>query len=168
MKKPRITAERARELLRYDPETGAFTWRVSVGGRGAKNGNGKFKPGDPAGCDDGDGYLVIRLDGRLYRANRLAWLIATGEWPEGIVDHRDGARGDNRWDNLRDTTSTTNNQNRDALGVEFDKRSGRFNARIRAEGTRHSLGGYGTEHEAHSAYLAAKQVMHPGFVARIA
>jgi HNH endonuclease len=48
-----------------------------------------------------DGYRYVEIDGELYRADRVAWLYVTGEWPEGEVEHINGDRGDNRWENLR-------------------------------------------------------------------
>lgn len=171
MSAPLITVDRLRELLCYDPDTGAFVWRVSVGGRGAKNGKGKFKPGAPAGTQDGDGYLVIRVDGRLYRAHRLAWLYMTGRFPDGDIDHRMGLRADNRWSELREKTRSENLQNRlvsrsaaGLLGAHFDARSGRFEASIQAGGKRHRLGMFKTAEEAHRIYMEAKLRLHPGFV----
>jgi hypothetical protein len=165
-----ISATRLRELLRYDPDTGLFTWRVSVGGRGAKAGNGKFKPGQEAGCLDGDGYRVIRLDGRLYRAHRLAWLYMTGEWPALEVDHKYGARSDNRWIMLAEKSSGGNHQNRVCssgstgfLGAHLDSRSGKFASSIAADGKRWRLGLFDTPQEAHAAYLTAKLALHPAF-----
>ena len=38
--------------------------------------------------------------GELYRAERVAWLLQTGEWPEGEIEHINGDHGDNRWANL--------------------------------------------------------------------
>jgi hypothetical protein len=70
-----ITAERLRELLHYNPETGIFTWRVKR--------RGPVKAGDVAGRIHADyGYVIIGLDGREYRANRLAFLCMEGKFPE--------------------------------------------------------------------------------------
>ncbi len=49
-----ITAERLRQLLSYDPESGLFVWRV---------GRGKAKPGSVAGTVNDDGYIIIGIDG---------------------------------------------------------------------------------------------------------
>src|ERR1700730_7127495 len=51
----RLTAETLRELLRYAPETGVFTWLVARGNRMA---------GASAGSSHADNYLRIRIMGR--------------------------------------------------------------------------------------------------------
>jgi hypothetical protein len=58
-----LTYERLRELLHYDPETGIFTWKV---------GRQKVKKNSEAGHFNHDGYKLICIDGRRYRAHRLA------------------------------------------------------------------------------------------------
>lgn len=153
-----LTADRARELLTYDPETGVFAWRVSRPGAAS---------GTVAGTRTGQGYIQLSIDGKRYRANRVAWLMTTGEWPEGVVDHRDGDRSNNRWANLRDTTQTVNAQNRrrsrGSLGLLGVTRSrGRFQAQIKAEGRHLHLGRFDTAEEAQEAYLAAKRLLHDG------
>lgn len=47
-----LTLERAREALRYDPETGVLTWAISRPGQ---------RIGALAECRK-DGYLVVRLE----------------------------------------------------------------------------------------------------------
>jgi hypothetical protein len=79
--KPELTAERLRELLTYDPETGLFVWRV--------NRRGNPRAGDVAGSYDGQGYLRKSIDDRDYRAHSLAWLHTKGEWPPIGIDHID-------------------------------------------------------------------------------
>ncbi|UVK55105.1 HNH endonuclease [Mesorhizobium sp. AR02] len=99
---PALTAERARELLIYDPETGALRWRVPRG----------VASGALAGTRTADGYTQVEIDYRLYRAHRVIWLMMTGKWPKHLVDHRNGMRADNRWKNLREATPLQNARNR--------------------------------------------------------
>jgi len=100
------TAQRVRFLLHYNPETGVFTRRVPV------RAQPKAQAGDVAGYRNPQGYIKIRIDGIQFMASRLAWLYQTGTWPLAIVDHRDGNRSNDAWDNLRLATRTQNNCNR--------------------------------------------------------
>lgn len=65
-----ITQERLKELLTYDPATGEFRWIVS---------RGPNRAGNSAGCIDKAGYRIIEIDGKAYRAARLAFLYMTGD-----------------------------------------------------------------------------------------
>ncbi len=102
-KTAKLTAARAREVLTYDRATGLLTWKVNRPGCVA---------GAVAGTITGDGYVQIEVDFVLYRAHRIAWLIETGEWPRGQIDHINRRRADNRWENLRDATPLENARNR--------------------------------------------------------
>jgi hypothetical protein len=72
-----LTAERLREALSYNPDTGAWTWLVPTGRRVR------------AGRIDCQGGWRIGLDGRYYTGSRLAFLYMTGKWPAHLVDHID-------------------------------------------------------------------------------
>lgn len=102
------------------------------------------------------------VDGLSCRANRLAFVLMTGAWPVGLVDHKNGDTLDNRWKNLRDTTYAVNSQNRrrDILRGT-DVRGGKFRARIRVGGKLIHLGTFATEDSARSAYVEAKARLHP-------
>lgn len=97
-----LTQERLQEVLSYDSETGVFRWKVRTSNR--------VKVGDKAGAKF-DGYLVIRVDGILHLAHRLAWFYHYGVWPSDVLDHKNRVRDDNRIDNLRDVTRQVNCQN---------------------------------------------------------
>lgn len=155
-----ITQERLKEVLYYNEETGVFTWQKKI----AK----KIIVGQVAGCDRGDGYIVIRIYGHMYFAHRLAWLYMTGEWPT-IIDHKRGLS--NRWKNLRDVTTTINMQNRvlankgstsGLLGAH--KKRNKFASAIRVNGRNIKLGVFNTAQEAHESYMKAKKELHQGFV----
>ncbi|PNE10603.1 MAG: HNH endonuclease [Beijerinckiaceae bacterium] len=99
-----ITAERLRELLHYEPQTGEFTRRVAMSGRGAS-------VGDIAGKVTKKGYREISVGGSRHKAHRLAWLYMTGEWPKDQIDHVNLNKGDNRWCNLREADNSKNRAN---------------------------------------------------------
>lgn len=153
-----LTAERLRELLNYDPETGVFTWRVRP--------VNSVHVGDIAGNDDGNGYLRMKISYASHSMHRLAWLYAYGVWPDGEIDHINGIRSDNRLVNLRVVSRTGNVQNRHKtwgksgfMGVYAN--FGKWRAAIQVNGKLISLGNFDTPEEASAAYLAAKRIHHP-------
>lgn len=106
--------DRVRELLHYNPETGKFTWIVSLSNRA--------KPGSNAGSPNNKGYIEIKIDGAAYKAHRLAWLYVYGEDPgEQEIDHKDLHKGNNRISNLRLATRKQNNEN---IGTPRNNTSG--------------------------------------------
>lgn len=160
----RITAQRLRELLSYDQDTGLFT-RLSHG-RGRRPAEGR-----PAGCKTDRGYIHIHVSGRIYKAHRLAWLYVNSEWPDGDIDHIDGDKTNNRINNLRSVSTSVNMQNqrsaqkRNASGfLGVTVHGGRFEASIKLNGKNIYLGSYATPELAHDAYLAKKREIHPGCV----
>jgi len=160
----KLTAARAREVLTYDPDTGIFVHRLSRRG---------VKVGARAGSVSKKGYRYISIDGKLYRAPRLAWLIVTGEWPAREIDHENNDRSDERFENLRPATRAQQNQNRkpkaacSLKGVSWHKHSKKWVARIGVGRRRIALGNYKTAEEAHQAYADAAIRMFGEF-ARVA
>ena len=55
---------------------------------------------------------MITVDGKRYRAHRLAWLYVYGAWPLGRLDHEDTDRQNNRIKNLRPASNAENLHNR--------------------------------------------------------
>jgi len=99
-----LTAEKLKELLNYDPETGLFIRVVFICNRARK--------GDIAGSiDKRAGYRCIVINGKRYQAHRLAWLYVHGRWPESQLDHINRNAGDNRITNLREVSNQENHHN---------------------------------------------------------
>ena len=90
--KSQLPVERLKETVKYDRETGFFHWVEARRG---------LLIGDRAGCTSPEGYVVIRIDGTLYQAHRLAWLYVTEEDPKTGIDHINGNPSDNSFVNLR-------------------------------------------------------------------
>jgi len=103
-----MDSDYVRKRLDYNPETGVFIWKPKPGD---KWWNANFA-GEIAGTINNQGYRQIMIDGKQYMAARLAWLITHGEWPQNEIDHINRVRTDDRMVNLRDVTSTENNNNR--------------------------------------------------------
>lgn len=159
-----LTAERLREVLRYEPETGDFFWLIAPYRR-------TDLLGKKAGCQ-GARYWMIRFDDRLYLAHRLAWLWMHGDWPpqDLEIDHADGTN-DNRWANLRLATHTQNMANvktrKDSgtglKGVNYCKQTGKWAARLQVEGVHVWLGRHATKEEAKRIWNEAAARIHGEF-----
>lgn len=103
MGRPEMTQDELQKLLNYDPYSGVFTWKQYRNQLALKGGiAGNIRP---------DGYIQIKVKGKLYLAHRLAWLYVTGKWPSMDIDHIDGGRRNNRFSNLREATRSENKHN---------------------------------------------------------
>lgn len=150
-----LTAERARQVIAYDPETGILT-RISGSSRA-----GRFI-GKPVGSVRKDGYLEFSIDGKTYLAHRVAWLLAHGDWPT-LLDHRNRDRADNRLANLRLASEHENGINHGisasntsgVTGVFWDRTKRRWKSYIRAYGVSQH-GSHKTFEEAVAARRAAE------------
>ncbi len=151
-----LTIERAREVLAYDPETGVLTWKVSLAPRGPV--------GAVAGYSDPRhrGRIHLRVDGKLYLAHRIIWLLVYGQWPVVVLDHIDGDPSNNRLSNIRAATAQQNSFNQRKTrgtsrckGVSWDRDRGLWFSKISRGGKQYPLGRFQSEEEAHAAYCEA-------------
>ena len=156
-----LAAERLRDLLSYDPDTGHFRWKVSNSNR--------CKVGDIAGFKETEGRIQIRIDNKTYRAHRLAWLHTYGRWPQHQIDHINHDQSDNRLSNLREATNQENSRNMrkknssGLRGAQWSPRVGRWKSEIRTNSGKKFLGWFKTKEEAHSAYVKAALLHHGEF-----
>jgi len=160
IRKHGLTLERVRELLEYNEETGDIIWRIRVTST------------VPAGAIAGglnNGYISISIDNISYYAHHIAWFLKTGKPPSGRIDHRNGKKNDNRWNNLREATHSQNKMN---MPERCDNRSGfkgvtvsgkKFKAQICADGVIYYLGRFDTPEQASDAYKKKSLEIHGDF-----
>ena len=128
-----ITQDLLRELFDYVPETGQLFRKIT-------NKKGRGVKGDSVGSLTENGYLRTSINRQRHQVHRIIWCWVTGEWPEKgmVIDHINGNRSDNRWNNLRLCTAKQNAFNRKKArnsrtgftGVYKDRRTGRFFVKI--------------------------------------
>lgn len=154
-----LTAELLREMLSYDPETGVLTWKYQV----SRN----IKPGQVAGCINQYGYRKVAIKRKTLLVHRVIWAIVHGEFPNGLIDHINRNRLDNRISNLRIANDAQNAANksqspgaRNIRGVTRLK-SGKFQAAI--GGDRKYLGVFDTAEDAKEFYELASVMMFGEF-----
>lgn len=145
-----MTQELLKEILHYNQDTGAFTWKTHV-----NNNNGHKN--SLAGRINDAGYLLITYKRKTYRAHRLAWLYVYGEMPTYEIDHINHIRDDNRIANLRQATRLDQTKN---MSMRSDNKTGvtgvihrpdrnkQWQVRITVNKNRITVGSYDTKNEA--------------------
>jgi hypothetical protein len=139
-------------LVRYEPETGHF---ASIAPRGG------IRTGKPLGnVDVTTGYRRLCIRRRRYFAHRLAFFYMTGRWPVFYIDHKNQFTDDNRWENLREATSSQNQANRrkpgsGLKGASWNRFRNKWKSSIKIKNRNHFLGHFLDEQSAHEAYVRA-------------
>ncbi len=154
-----LTQARLKELLSYDAETGLFVW---------KKRGGKCVPGAVICGKDKDGYIRVQLDGKFYQVHRLAFLYMNGALPDGLVDHENLRKSDNRFSNLRVVNHSQNNQNKPLTsanksgfkGVHWHAVAGKWKSAIKVNKKSIHLGLFVNKEDASAAYLRAAAIHH--------
>lgn len=150
-----LTLKKLKSVLSYDPLTGVFRWKIKPRQRACSEIAGGVNP---------DGYRMICVSQRIYRAHRLAWFYMTGRWPKGEVDHINGTKDDNRIANLRIADKQENQANSKRRSTNttgfkgicvLQGRDKKYCARITVNYKVIWLGNFYTAEEAHAAYFAA-------------
>jgi len=99
------------EALRFDDESGRLFWRhrpVShFKSLGAARSWNKRNAGVEAFTRKSHGYKCGKIGGVYFFAHRVIWKMVTGEDP-AIVDHINGQRDDNRFQNLNSGSQSEN------------------------------------------------------------
>ncbi|TCK87352.1 HNH endonuclease [Paraburkholderia sp. BL9I2N2] len=138
-----LTQSELKEIVHYDPDTGAFTWVKSSGNRRAGS-----RAGSINGTAEGKKYRRVSINKTLYLEHRLAIFWMTGEWPTEQVDHENRIEWDNRWLNIRPAIPEENMCNRRLFsnnksgikGVHWSKQQKKWAAQINVRGKQRLLG----------------------------
>lgn len=155
-----LTHEIVCRLIRYNEKTGRLFWNerkpedfVENNKRSkdwiCNNWNAKFAHRE-AFTTNSNGYREGYILGRKYKAHILIWFIKTGAWPTEQIDHKDGMRDNNIFENLVEVDNKNNSKNKGRNvnnksgfgGVHFDKRTKRWGATIMVDGRTINLGRY--------------------------
>lgn len=145
------------ELFQYDKNSGQIFWRKSRPGATA---------GKEAGSITAQGYRQICTGGRAYQSHRIAVLLVTGKWPEGEVDHLNGNRSDNRWENLRVVSRTQNMRNKSFRTVTKSGHAGiyrqnnKWRVKVGAGAGQIHIGYFDKIEDAIAARLAAEKALN--------
>ena len=157
-----LTQDELKNKFHYDPDTGIFTYKKSYF---------KSKIGKVAGEKCGNGYILLRINNKIYPAHRLAWLYMYGSEPLELIDHVNRIRNDNRIVNLREASKAENGYNRKIgnnstsgiKGISWCRIHNRWVARVSANGIRKCIGYFKTINDAENAIIDARKKYHGEF-----
>ncbi|MCT8345431.1 MULTISPECIES: HNH endonuclease [Photorhabdus] len=146
-----LTQRKLKELLDYNPDTGVFTWLDNTR-KGIRH--------DRVAGSQSHGYITIAIDGKHYRAHRLAWLYVYGQWPVNMIDHINRVKSDNRIANLREATNEENQRNVEVgkknksgfKGVFWEPSRQKWKARTQMNKKKYTLGRFDRIEDAVAAY----------------
>lgn len=165
--KKSFTKEYLSQCIVYGKRTGTITWlfrpRSHFTSISSFNTWNEKNAGEIATKENANGYQAIYLDGRTILAHHAAFILVNNEKPTE-VDHINGIRSDNRWENIRTVTRLENTKNRKVrsdsvsgiCGVQQRSDSGRWRAKITHNGKRINLGQFDTKEQAIDARKKAE------------
>ena len=151
-----LTQTQLKAQFHYNPETGDFH---------RKTRQGIYAPGLVNNAPNKDGYIPMKVEGKIYVAHRLAYLYMLGRFPSRDMDHINHTKTDNRWVNLRAVTPAENARNQPLMkrntsgvcGVYWLKKSRCWRASIKTKGKRISVGRFKCFKDAVAARHAAEE-----------
>lgn len=159
--KERPSIQRLREVFEYRPD-GKLIWKVRSSNR--------IKVGDVAGAISHYGYRIVSVDGVDLRVGMIVWVLHKDAWPDGIIDHENRVRDDDRIGNLRIATPSGNAANcsnkgktSSVVGVSFDSTRKKWLAQIMQQRKNIYIGRFETEELAAQAYRDAARTVHGEF-----
>jgi hypothetical protein len=156
--------KKLKNVLLYNKETGEFFLKERKDK--LKQLNTRFS-GKKAGSKDKRGYILIKIDGKSYKAHRLAWLHEYGNWPEDQIDHINGNPSDNRIENLRDVINLVNQNNLNSKRYKIKttnhlitqrKKSKKYRVQTGINNKCFHFSYFSTAAEAHLAYLNLQKI----------
>ncbi len=140
-------------FFRYDRERGFLIWKNHWDHPAHVKLNGKI-----AGAVKRSGYKYVGIMENYYLVHRLIWFIENGTEPS-LIDHINGDRLDNRIENLRESTTRKNTQNKRSnrdgrlVGASWHRATKSWQSQINTKGKVKYIGIFPTEFAAHWAYL---------------
>lgn len=160
-----------KSILSYDEGTGKLYWKYRADMPAFWN---TRYVGKEAGRIN-NGYISIKINDESYYAHRIIWCMKTGKMPTSLVDHINMDRKDNRFENLREASYSTNMMNMPKpldntsgfKGVNFNKVKNKWMARICVNVKRQHLGYFDCKAAAYFAYVVGADKYHRAF-ARVA
>jgi hypothetical protein len=147
-RKPLPSVGDLKRLLRFDEATGRLFY--------TETGREAFRVVS-------NGYRQGCVLGEKYSAHRIVWKLMTGEEPDQI-DHIDGDRLNNRFENLRNVSASENQRNKKLgrnnksgiSGIHFEKQTRKWDAVIYVNRKRIRLGRFANLSDAISARKMAE------------
>ncbi len=149
--------ECVRELFTYDQVTGILTARIA---------RPKLRAGDVVGTANSKGYLICRVDYKIYYVHRIVWLYHYMTEPPNLIDHINGDKRDNSINNLREATTFQNRWNSEGRrtsrsgikGAHWSSKKQKWRSVISRKGKATHLGQFDTKEGAANAYRTVSQV----------
>ena len=159
------TPEMLRKLLRLEKETGKLFWNhrprcLFKSDRDCSAWNSRYSGKEAFVAKNNHGYHIGTIFNRKVSAHRVVWAMVNGEWPDGMLDHVDRTRSNNKIGNLRLATRCQNARNRGSaqgatsnyIGVSWNAFNKKWAATIRKNGKQSHIGYFKSEKAAAEAY----------------
>lgn len=147
----------------YHPD-GYLVWKYNPNFTNPRNGK-------KAGSTDKRGRVRIMVEGKQYLSHRLIFLYHHGYLPE-LIDHIDYDHTNNRIDNLREATHSTNKMNRTMPShntsgykcvTKYRGKRGGWIVQVVKEGKTHFAGPFDDVHEAGAKAKEMVEELHGEF-----